>query len=204
VGVEETIHDGAPGQPLAAIEPPQPRSGEPLFCRLTAAAIDPDGTRVAYAFTWARDDVPVPDGGFELPAGRTRKGDRWSCAVTASDGAARGPAGHVDVRVGNSPPSAPRVVLEPAAVEEGAPLRCRVVAPAADRDGDRVRTLFAWYRNGEEQSFASATDEVPGRLVRAGDRWRCVATATDGAASGPAGSSLETVVGGGRALANAR
>jgi hypothetical protein len=114
--------------------------------------------------------------------------------VTANDGAADGAPAQAERTIANSPPGPAQARVTPAVPRPGAPLRCEVVQKAEDPDGDPVHYLFSWVRNGEPQSFAAGTDEVPVRLVRAGDRWRCVVTASDGDASGPPTGSPEVLV----------
>jgi hypothetical protein len=58
-----------------------------------------------------------------------------------------------------------------------------------------VKYRFTWQRNGQPQPFAESSVEVPVRLVRAGDRWRCVVVPTDGDLDGPEAGSEEALVG---------
>ncbi len=73
-------------------------------------------------------------------------------------------------------------------------MRCEIVARAEDPDGDAIRYRFAWLRNGEPQPFAESSEEVPMRLVKGGDRWRCLVTPSEGEESGPTTGSAEVVV----------
>jgi hypothetical protein len=70
-----------------------------------------------------------------------------------------------------------------------------VAARAEDPDGDPLRYRYAWFRNGEPQAFAETSEEVPARLVKAGEAWRCQVTPTDGEVNGPATGSGEALVG---------
>jgi len=63
-----------------------------------------------------------------------------------------------------------------------------------DPDGDTIRYRFTWQRNGVPQPFAETSQEVPARLVKAGDRWRCVVVPTDGDLDGPETGSEEALV----------
>ena len=51
-------------------------------------------------------------------------------------------------------------------------------AKSEDADGDAVRYRFGWLRNGAAQPFAESSMEVPARLAKAGDRWRCTVVPT--------------------------
>jgi len=194
---EVTIRNSPPGAPKAAIEPEAAHRGDALSCLLSAEAVDPDGDRVRYGYAWWRDDQPVvaAGGGSRVDGKDVRKGQRWRCQVTPSDGATDGEAARAERVIQDSPPGPARVRLLPASPRPGDTLRCEVTEPSADPDGDQVRYGFAWVRNGEPQGFSGASDSVPGRLVRAGDRWRCLVTPTDGELSGPAAASAETTVG---------
>jgi hypothetical protein len=192
------VANSAPGAPQAVIEPQAPRRGDALACRVAADASDPDGDHVSYRYAWTVDGAPFP-----LPAGadparvppeRLKKGQRWRCAVTPTDGALDGPVARADRTVLDTPPGPARVRVAPAAPRPGEALRCEVVQRSEDADGDRVSYAFSWWRNGEAQPFAALSEEVPARLVRAGDVWRCAVTPSDGEASGPLSGSLEVTV----------
>jgi hypothetical protein len=115
--------------------------------------------------------------------------------VTPDDGVDQGPPGQADRTVGNSPPGPARVRIVPASPKVGQALRCEVFEKAVDPNGDPVRYRYGWVRNGEPQPFAETADEVPLRLVKSGDRWRCQAVPSDGDLSGPVCASGEVVVG---------
>jgi len=178
------------------IEPEKPsRSGE-VACRIAAASVDPDGDQVSYAYAWTRNGKAVSSlaGSARVPGASLRKGERWRCLATPSDGTAAGTAGWAEKVVANTPPGPPRVRVVPAVPRPGQALKCEVVVQGEDIDGDVVRYRFRWQRNGAAQPFAETSQEVPSRLVRAGDRWRCTATSTDGTDFGPEGGSEEVAV----------
>jgi hypothetical protein len=114
--------------------------------------------------------------------------------VTPSDGTKAGPAGTGQVTVVNSPPGPAFARLEPAAPREGQPIRCEIAVKSEDPDGDAVRYRYAWQRNGTAQPFADTSQEVPARLVKAGDRWRCTVTPMDGSEDGPPTGTEEALV----------
>lgn len=195
-GAELVVRNTPPMAPQVSIEPEKAHRGDDLYCRIAAPSTDADGDPVTYAYTWSENDRPVPAGGdpARIDGSRVAKGKRWKCAATPSDGTAAGMAANAVVAVANSPPGPVIVTLEPAAPRQGQALRCEVVVKSDDPDGDPVRYRYAWQRNGTAQPFAEGSQEVPPRLVKAGDRWRCTATATDGSEDGPPGGSEEAVV----------
>ncbi len=196
-GAELVVRNTPPSAPQIAIEPEKARKGDDLRCRIASASTDADGDTVTYAYAWTENDRPVAAGGADpsrIDGSRVAKGRRWRCTATPSDGAAAGAAGSAVLVVANSPPGPVAVRLVPAEPRQGQAIRCEVTSRSDDPDGDPVRYRFAWQRSGAAQPFAESSQEVPPRLVRAGDRWRCTATPTDGALDGPPGGSEEAVV----------
>ena len=193
---EVTIRNSPPSAPAVVIEPERPRKTDDLLCRVATLSADPDGDPVSYAYAWWRNERPMPAGPepARMEASRIAKGDRWRCAVTPSDGTAAGPAGSGERLVLNSPPGPARIRLEPEAPRAGQVIRCMISGKSEDVDGDAVRYRFAWLRDGVQQPFAESAQEVPQRLVKAGDRWRCQVTPTDGSDDGPASGSEEALV----------
>ena len=78
----------------------------------------------------------------------------------------------------------------PASPVPGETLRCEITRAASDADGDPLSYAYAWYEDGILQSFAPTSTEVPGRLVRAGKKWSCAVTASDGQTATPSPESL--------------
>jgi hypothetical protein len=197
VDASVTILNTPPGAPTVAIEPSVPRAGDDLACRVVAESSDPDGDAVTYAYTWQRNDKPITGlaDARVVPAKLVKKEDRYRCTVTPRDGRVDGAPGRAEKVVANSPPGPTRVTLEPWNPVEGKPLRCAITAKSEDPDDDKVKYRFSWQRNGQPQPFAESSVEVPVRLVRAGERWRCVVVPTDGDMDGPEAGSEEALVG---------
>ncbi|MEZ4272886.1 MAG: hypothetical protein R3C68_16070 [Myxococcota bacterium] len=114
--------------------------------------------------------------------------------MTASDGESKSAPIRAQVTIGNSPPTAPRVKITPEFPKAGSPLRCEIAQASIDADGDRVKYDFQWVRNGVAQAFASTSVEVPGRLIRAKDMWRCQVTPSDGKESGAVAESAYAII----------
>jgi VCBS repeat protein len=195
-GAELVVRNTPPTAPQVAIEPERPHRGDELRCRISTPSADADGDSVSYTYAWSENDRPVPPGPdpARIDGAKVSKGRRWKCTATPSDGTAAGtPASAVAV-VANSPPGPLAVRLEPSSPRQGQPLRCEVAVKSEDPDGDAVRYRYAWQRNGAAQPFAESSQEVPPRLVKAGDRWRCTVTPSDGSEDGPPAGSEEVLV----------
>jgi hypothetical protein len=193
---EVTIRNTPPTAPSVVVEPERPRRRDSLSCRIAAPSVDKDGDRVAYAYLWWKNGKPAPLGSdpARVDASRVAKNERWRCSATPSDSLAAGPPGLAERTVLNTPPGPARVRLSPGNPRAGQPLRCELVAKAEDEDGDAVKYRFSWVRNDVAQPFAASSQDVPGRLVKGGDRWRCRVVPTDGTDDGPETSSEEAII----------
>ena len=193
---ELTVRNSAPSAPTLVLEPEVPRRGDDLFCRIQTSSTDIDDDPVTYTYSWTRNDRPMPPGAdpARVEAGRLAKGERWRCTATPSDGTAAGGAASAERTLTNSPPGPAIVRLKPAPPRPGEPIRCEIVAKGEDPDGDNVRYRYSWQRNGTPQPFAESSQEVPARLVKDGDRWRCSVTTTDGSEDGPSAGTEEALV----------
>ncbi len=196
VGAELVVRNSPPSAPKLVVEPEVARRGDELTCRIEASSLDPDDDAVSYAYAWTRNDRPMQAGAdpSKVEASRVAKAERWRCTATPTDGISPGPAASAERVVANTAPGPAVVRLEPTAPKSGEPVRCEFISKSEDADGDPVRYRFSWQRNGVAQPFADSSQEVPPRLVKAGDRWRCSVTPTDGSEDGPIGGSEEAQV----------
>lgn len=193
---EVVVANTPPAAPTARIEPEAPTTGDPLVCRIAGEASDPDADPLTYTYRWMRDGTPYPPPREPsvVPPEATVRGQKWRCEVTAADAEGPGPAGGDERTIGNTPPSQTAVRVVPAAPGAGATLRCEIAQPATDPDGDSVEYRYQWLKNGVAQPFSPSSVEVPGRLVKDDDLWRCVVTPTDGQGDGPAAESTDVLI----------
>ncbi len=194
---EVKVRNSPPGAPRVVIEPEVAHTRDELTCRVSVPSIDPDGDEVTYTFAWWRNGKPLPgtSGSGKLPPMVTTNRDRFKCAATPGDGTAKGPPAHAERVISNSPPGPARAALAPGTPLVGQAIRCEVTSRSVDPDGDPVRYRYRWQRNGIPQPFSETSEEVPVRMLRAGDRWRCIVVPTDGDLDGPESGSEEAPIG---------
>ncbi|MEK7704188.1 MAG: hypothetical protein AAB426_04460, partial [Myxococcota bacterium] len=192
------IVNSAPTMPKVVLEPTEPTTESELDCRLREISADADGDALSYSYEWRVDGKPwtAPRGSepSHVPAGSIRRGQRWQCRVTPQDGSATGGAAEASIVVQNSKPTAPRVQVTPLRPTAGSPLTCEIVESSRDADGNAISYRYTWLRDGVEQPFAASSTQVPSRLVRARDLWRCRVVPADDADDGTAGESRDVAV----------
>jgi hypothetical protein len=188
----------APTAPTSVtVKPNRPEPGDTLEC-VAQGAVDPDGGTVSYLYTWFRE-TPVPTGTTPPPnpsflpppspshfwdvagAGATLAttvyGERWVCAVCATDGVLNSAyVGSQAVIIGNRPPTAPTLALTPAKPSVGEAITC-VASGSTDPDGDAFNYSIKWYQNDLTTFYSGPV--LPAGKTMLGDVWRCVVTATD-------------------------
>jgi hypothetical protein len=174
-----------------------------VTCALAAEVADPDGDPVQYQFEWTRGKAAeVLSTQPVLAAGTAKKGETWSCRVRASDGPRLSEPATAQIKIGNAPPQPPQIKLTPerplARIDN---LRCEVVVPAVDPDGDKVSYRVVWTRDGVEQDFSDQALEVAARNVSEKSVWQCSVQAADGQATSPSARSNSVLVLGGASSA---
>jgi outer membrane protein assembly factor BamB len=192
-----SILNSPPAAPMVAIEPEAPRAGQDLVCRISKPSEDADLDSVSYAYRWTQGGKPLASDGQEpwrLAASALRKGQSYRCDVTPSDAQSTGTVGAAESRLRNSPPTRPSVHLAPKTPVAGAPLACEIDRQSTDPDGESVRYRYKWLKNGVEQSFAASSAQVPARLSKENDLWRCMVTPHDGEDDGPLAESEDVVI----------
>jgi hypothetical protein len=177
-----SVGNAPPPAPKVAIAPAQPTAADALVCALATEVVDPDGDPVHYLFEWTRGKTAeVLSTQPVLPAGTAKKGEAWSCRARASDGPHASEPAIAQVKIGNAPPRPPQIKLTPerplARIDN---LRCEVVAPAVDPDGDSVRYRVVWTKDGIDQNFSDQALEVAARNVEEKSVWQCAVQAADG------------------------
>lgn len=173
--------NAAPTAPAVVISPEHPADGDPLGLTIVTPSTDADGDAITYRTEWSRDGTVDPTlTGDTVSADLTADGDVWSVAVTPNDGTVDGPAGTATVTVGNQPPSAPVVHLEPVAPMAGDDLTLVVDTAAVDPEGAALTQTVTWYRNEVLYGAWADLTTVDGAYVAGGDVFRAVVGVSDG------------------------
>lgn len=98
---------------------------------------------------------------------------------------------HFTVAV-NHPPTAPIVDVLPEFPVTADELKCKIVAPGADPDGDPITYTYEWYKNNIIQTGLT-TNTISCSETSKGETWKCVATPTDGTENGPTDEDSVTI-----------
>ncbi|MFM2162570.1 MAG: hypothetical protein RLZZ383_2082, partial [Pseudomonadota bacterium] len=146
-GTLPAVGSSAPEGGAVTITPVVPAAGAALRAEITTEAIDPDGDAVTYTYAWSVDGDPVEVDGAEVPAGRSAAAERWSVAVTASDGEHAGTPFEASVVVGNEAPVAPPIAFSTTYADERLEL---LLEEPVDPDGDPLDLSLTWYQDGVE------------------------------------------------------
>ncbi|MBI5511202.1 MAG: VCBS repeat-containing protein [Deltaproteobacteria bacterium] len=199
-----TVANTPPERPVATITPASPGTEADLVCALSRPAVDADLDPLTYAFAWTVDGkryaaTAAPGAKGAAPssvvsAAATKRGETWQCEVTVSDGSATSGPVLAKTVVRNSAPTPPRVKVTPEGPRPGQELACVIDAESKDIDGDPVHYRYVWSKDGVAQPFSPSSTNVPGRLVKLNDLWRCEVTPADNAANGAAAVSADVVV----------
>lgn len=125
------------------------------------ATDDADGDRVSVRYQWLVNDRPESgETSAQLALGGLQRGDRVGMELTPVD--ARGMAGPAfrteAVEVANTPPVVTRVTIEPSNVAKPGDV-LRAAIDGSDADGDPVKYLIEWWRNGKSLGKPAKDEE---------------------------------------------
>ena len=177
--------NSAPTAPSVLLLPADAGEHDDLHCLLAEVATDADADPLTYRFSWLADGVPIAGGRSLVPSAETTFGTEWTCEVVANDGKAEGTPGSATLTIGsgNSPPTAPGLIIEPSMAEAEAPLYCLIDQASEDADGDEIYYSYHWELN--EVPTAHTTSMIDGSLVLDQDCWTCVVVPYDHTSVGP-------------------
>lgn len=176
-----TPENTAPSAPVVAITPSAPSAGVDLTVTVLTESVDAENDAVTYTYAWSLDGAPRTDlTGATVGADQTEDGQTWAVAVTPNDGQLDGEPGTSTVTVGNLPPSAPTVHIDPTAPADGDTLTLVFDTEAIDPNGDALTQTITWYVDGSRNGSWDDALGVDGRYVDAGEVYLAVVTVTDG------------------------
>lgn len=177
-----TVLNTAPTAATVTATPTMARTSDNLTCDLSLSAFDADSDPLTYRYRWqSGSNTQV---GRVLSSTATTKNQRWTCFALANDGEVDGPAASSPlVRIENSPPSAPRVMISPISANHESELSCVVSTPSSDADGDSVHYRYEWTNGLAIQSGQT----LRASLTSPADVWTCSVVPNDGTVSGPPG-----------------
>ena len=167
----------APDAPTLNVIPEAPLTGDELFAELTGPTTDSDGDELTFTFEWFADDALI-EGAItnRVPAVNTSYEETWRVRVTAHDGFSSSESAEDEVTIGNTPPSAEVVTIEPSVPHLGATVECTYDG-FNDADGHEDVTEIRWWL--DDVMVAVGAEWVIADLERGADL-RCIVTPWDG------------------------
>lgn len=170
----------APEGLVIAISPELPNGSSTMTVVLVSPAVDPQADVVNYGYEWTVDGAARPEiSGATVSKDLTEDGQTWSVTVTPSDGVHHGTPATDTVTLGNLPPVAPTIHIEPVAPVPGDTLTLTYDEPASDPNGDDLSTSIQWFENGVKWADRTGLT-TDGRFVQGGESFTVQVTVTDG------------------------
>ena len=182
---EVRVGNTPPGPARVAVLPDPPRTSDDLAMKIVTESPDADGDKIQYGITWLKDRVPVK--GLRRPkvsAKATASGQRWTVVVVPGDGETNGAPARASIQVANTPPSAPKVRLEPARPAATQDVRAVVERPGKDPDGEKVTYRYRWEVAGRVLNLPADTAVLPAGFARKRDKVAVDVTSFDGKETG--------------------
>ena len=129
-----------------------------------------------------------------LHSSATCRGEEWYFTVRPKDGVDFGDLKtSPSVIIQNALPSKPVVEISPDSPKTTDNVKCKIVSPSVDADGDSITYRYEWYKNGVFQPELNANN-VSAALTAKGQVWKCIVIPNDGTADGPSGEDSVTIL----------
>ena len=184
-----------PPEPMIRVAPLMPYTTDNLECEVSRISNDPDGDSVTYNFEWVNGATSIS--GAVLDSNLTTKNQNWKCRVTASDGIGQSNAVESqELRILNSLPTTPGVIVSPSVVTDRDDLRCIVERESEDADNDTINYRFEW--TDGMQTYVG--DVLYRNNTSFGEDWTCTVTPSDLSSSGVPATKTVRIWDGCRAL----
>ena len=173
---EVTVVNTPPAITGATISPSDPMVDDTLTCTGSGWS-DADGDTADYNREWTVDGAVVSTA--ETLSGAFVRGDEVGCTLTPFDGDDAGdPVDATSVTVGNAPPTAPEIAIDPAYPTDDDDLVVIEEVEATDPDGDALDYTWEWTRNGAVT--ADDSDAVAAADTTIDEVWTVTVTVDDG------------------------
>ena len=203
---EVVVRNHVPTPPAVVVSPQFAAVDGNLTCFASGSVDKEEGSSILYVFEWLVGGVPsgvVGTGAnqHQLDGKYTSSGETWTCRVYAVDqlGGESDRTDSSNSAFVGGPPSAPnRATVEPDRPEDNDDIVCTALG-ATDPDGDPVTYLYSWYRErdlfgarptqlpvlppnrpGTYWDLTHSGTLLPSSMTSYGERWTCVAHASDG------------------------
>ena len=185
VSVSVVVANAAPTATGAEISPAEPVTGDTVVCQ-AVGFVDADEDGDASWVEWTLDGEFAGDAA-EL-SDPIFRGQLLACVLTPHDGTDAGEPVSVEVEVGNAPPIATHVTIEPAAPTVSDTITC-LLEGYQDPEEDASASLYSWTIG---DTGSSTTPELTDPVAY-GQTVTCSVTPSDGTASGPELSASVTI-----------
>lgn len=181
------VQDTPPRAAQVRLSPASPKTLDDLRVELVKPAVDVDGDKISYRYLWTCDGLAqdLAEGSDQVPAARTRRGQRWRVSVQALADGQLGAQAFAETEIVDSPPQAPQVRIVPARARSADALRVVVDALPEDADAEPLSLTFRWLKDGQETGQSGPV--VDATMTRKGETWTVIAKASDGTLSSAEG-----------------
>lgn len=164
------------------IEPLKPTTDKFLSCKYTYFDLDGDperGTKIR----WYRNRRHIKefDDNRRVPPTATRRGEKWHYTLQGGEDFSRWGKGKrarifrsSKVTIHNSYPSMPIIAIEPQNPKTKSHLIAKIIRPATDLNGDRIRYRYTWLSNRRSRIGGWRANRVNFWKTRKGDRWTVI------------------------------
>jgi len=180
-----TIGNAPPTASNVGVLPPSPRVADVLTADYDYADPDNDaeaGTQVQWYKNGSLFRTDTVNAGqlSQIASTNLRAGDRWFFTVRPKDGYDFGMlVSSAEVTIGNSPPAASNVRIEPASPNTTQDLQAKY--DYTDADGDpEAGTEIRWYKGGTRQGTLDDLKTVPASATTKGQSWYFTVKPRDG------------------------
>ncbi|MCX7959415.1 MAG: VCBS repeat-containing protein, partial [Deltaproteobacteria bacterium] len=187
---EFVVKNTAPLSCEFEILPQNPSVVSDIEVKITKPSTDIDKDSISYVYNLWLDNVFIPYDfrNNKYPKGFFKKNQEVKIGVRAYDGELYSTEVYKTVKIFNSPPLSPEIMILPKEPTVETELRAFVSRPSVDYDGDAINYRYVWYKNGSVISDASGSI-LNQKYFRKGDNIKVEVFPNDGTSEGKAAVS---------------